>query len=75
LPLRPWSRKAEQSASKRIDLETINRAIGWRIHPLPLVWADAALLRLVLVNLIANAVKFTRNRKEATIEIGCAPSQ
>ena len=29
------------------------------------------MLRLVLVNLIANAVKFTRGREEAKIEIGC----
>jgi len=29
-------------------------------------------LRLVLVNLISNAVKFTGTRAEATIEIGCA---
>jgi light-regulated signal transduction histidine kinase (bacteriophytochrome) len=30
-----------------------------------------AMLRLVLVNLISNAVKFTRTRPEAQIEIGC----
>ena len=28
-------------------------------------------LRLVLVNLISNAVKFTRTRSQAEIEIGC----
>jgi PAS domain S-box-containing protein len=54
--------------------ETKGRNIVWKIHPLPPVWADRALLRMVLVNLISNAVKFTGARVEAKIEIGCAPA-
>jgi PAS domain S-box-containing protein len=50
--------------------ETSGRTIVWEIHPLPLVRADRALLRLVLVNLISNAIKFTCHRTEAKIEIG-----
>jgi len=53
--------------------ETKGRKIVWNIHPLPVVRADRALLRLVLVNLVSNAVKFTGHRAEAKIEIGCAP--
>ncbi|HEV2695564.1 MAG TPA: ATP-binding protein [Verrucomicrobiae bacterium] len=53
--------------------ETDARKIVWNIHALPPVWADRALLRMVLVNLFANAVKFTRTRAEATIEVGCVP--
>jgi PAS domain S-box-containing protein len=49
------------------------RTIVWKIHPLPSVRADRALLRMVLVNLISNAVKFTGARAEAKIEIGCVP--
>ena len=55
--------------------ETNKRDIQWNIHPLPTVLADRALLRLVLVNLISNAVKFTNVRPVARIEIGCAPSE
>ena len=51
--------------------ETKGRNIVWNIHPLPVVQADRALLRMVLVNLISNAVKFTGTRAEARIEIGC----
>jgi PAS domain S-box-containing protein len=53
---------------------TRERRIVWELHPLPEVQADRALLRLALVNLISNAVKFTGNRAEAKIEIGCAPN-
>ena len=59
---------------KAFQGETKERKILWDIHPLPAVRADRALLRLVLVNLMSNAVKFTGTRAEAKIEIGCAPS-
>jgi PAS domain S-box-containing protein len=50
------------------------RKISWDIHPLPTVQADRALLRMVLVNLISNALKFTGARAEAKIEIGSSPN-
>jgi PAS domain S-box-containing protein len=53
--------------------ETKKRNILWAVHPLPAVRADRALLRLALLNLISNAVKFTGARAQAKIEIGCAP--
>ena len=54
--------------------ETLKRNIAWIIHPLPPVRADPALLRMALVNLISNAVKFTGARAAPKIEIGCIPN-
>jgi light-regulated signal transduction histidine kinase (bacteriophytochrome) len=47
--------------------------IVWDIHPLPIVQADRSLLRMVLVNLISNALKFSGKKEQAKIEIGCVP--
>jgi PAS domain S-box-containing protein len=51
--------------------ETGGRNIAWRIGALPELYGDRSMLRLALVNLISNAVKFTRERPQAEIEIGC----
>jgi PAS domain S-box-containing protein len=50
--------------------ECAGRTIEWKIGSLPAVIADRHLLRMVLSNLISNALKFTRNRSVAVIEIG-----
>jgi PAS domain S-box-containing protein len=47
------------------------RNIDWKIAHLPQVQADLAMLRQVWANLIANAVKYSRPRDPARIEIGC----
>jgi light-regulated signal transduction histidine kinase (bacteriophytochrome) len=54
-----------------IGQDTKGRDIVWKIGVLPVCFGDRSLLRLVVVNLVSNAVKFTRARKPAEIEIGC----
>jgi signal transduction histidine kinase len=49
--------------------DTKGRDIVWRIGTLPICHGDPAMLRLVFGNLISNALKFTRTRERAEIQI------
>jgi PAS domain S-box-containing protein len=83
-----FSRTARAQLKKsRIDLQQLirvtiqdlhpeiqDRNIEWVIRKLPTLLADPALLRQLTFNLISNAVKYTRARKFARIEIGCLPN-
>ncbi|MFZ5453845.1 MAG: PAS domain S-box protein [Thermodesulfobacteriota bacterium] len=60
---------------QEFEPETQGRLIRWQVAALPVVTGDLAMLRLALVNLIANALKFTRPRHQAKIEIGCLPGR
>ena len=50
--------------------EHAGRRVGFRVAALPAVSGDPTLVRSVLVNLISNALKYTRPRDPAVIEIG-----
>ena len=52
--------------------EAADREIVWRIGSLQSCYGDRSMLRIVLVNLVSNAIKFTRQKARAEIEIGCA---
>jgi PAS domain S-box-containing protein len=60
-----------KEALSEVQQETDGRNMDWRIGALPNLYGDRSMLRLALVNLVSNAVKFTRKRPQPEIEIGC----
>jgi PAS domain S-box-containing protein len=61
-----------KEALSELRQETAGRDITWKIGALPVCHGDRSMLRLVFINLISNAIKFTRAREPAEIEIGSA---
>jgi PAS domain S-box-containing protein len=64
-----------QEVIPEFEAQTTQREIDWDIGKLPVVMGDRAMLRVVLVNLISNAVKFTQKRPKAEIQIGYLPGE
>ena len=63
-----------QEARDEITAEHPQSPIVWRVNGLPTVSGDPALLRLVLVNLLSNAAKYSATRSPAEIEVGTVPT-
>ncbi len=73
---------AREIQKDRIDMEALvkevyeelessaGREIRFRCHALPAAVGDRAMLHQVFTNLIANAIKFTGEKKDAVIEVG-----
>ena len=58
-------------AVNNLQAQLNGRNVTWNIDTLPHVQADAAMLRQVFVNLLGNAVKYSRPRNPAVIEVSC----
>ncbi len=58
-----------RSVVQELKPETHSRRVEWSIGELPTVLADAGMLRLVISNLLTNAVKYTQRRDDARIAV------
>ncbi|CAN7260629.1 ATP-binding protein [Caballeronia sp. LjRoot29] len=70
--LRPVSVDLNQlvrSVAQEFAAETANRKVEWIIPEMPTVTGDPAFLQIALRNLFSNAVKYTRTRESAKIEL------
>jgi light-regulated signal transduction histidine kinase (bacteriophytochrome) len=60
-------------ARRELLADTDGRRVIWQIGALPSVQGDPTLLRQVFINLLSNALKYSRPRDVARIEIGHQP--
>jgi signal transduction histidine kinase len=63
-------RQLVDEARQELAPAMAGRSIEWTVGPLPEVRGDYTLLRSVLVNLLSNALKYSRQRHPARIEVG-----
>ncbi|WP_425058412.1 Sensor histidine kinase RcsC [Sporomusa carbonis] len=56
-----------------IKLEPL-RQVQFTIHHLPMIHGDPVMIKLLVLNILSNSLKYTRNRKTAMIEVTSAES-
>jgi signal transduction histidine kinase len=68
-----WVETSAVVAESREELgpEAKGRSIEWQVDPLPKVYVDRSLFKQVWMNLLGNALKYTRQREQAVIAVRC----
>jgi len=58
-----------RDVQEELTLDVQDRQVTWHVGELPTVDGDPAMLRQVLLNVLSNAVKYTRTRPHAVIRV------
>jgi signal transduction histidine kinase len=74
-PVRVDTAALVEQVREELSTDTKGRNIEWKIGDLPPVLVDKTLFKQVWMNLLGNAIKYTRNRGKAEISIGCVENQ
>jgi signal transduction histidine kinase len=74
---RAWtdSEKLIEEVREELAPEMEGRTIDWKIETLPQVYVDKILFKQVWMNLLGNAIKYSRNRERTEITIGCRENE
>lgn len=64
-----------EDIKRDLQIQIPGRTINWHIESLPEVQGDPSMMRLVLRNLIDNAVKYTQTRNPAEITVGSTDNE
>jgi len=68
-PVRVALGELVDQAMRSLEAESAARKVSWRIGRLPSVTCDPGLVKIAFTNLLSNALKYTRRREQAVIDI------
>lgn len=71
----PMSTMVDEIRQELMDQESADREVNWEIGALPVVDCDPVLMRMVWLNLLSNALKYSRKKEASEIRIACETSE